>query len=150
MQWHTEPQGTNEAIACLINNIKSEKDFTWTIVSANDEPCMGWDHGCHDETITYIQWMEGADPNAMIRMLTQVVYFFIEKVPLAYDASYEEREQSVSPAWAGRPLPKYAGLGVYQGENRWILMSRVYDWAQAFQRVYPNEMTVYMETDGFV
>ena len=29
-------------------------------------------------------------------------------------------------------------------------MSRMYYWAQEFQRLYPNEMEVYLETDQFV
>ena len=39
---------------------------------------------------------------------------------------------------------------MYKGENRWILMSRAYYWAQEFKRLYPNEVTTYLETDQFV
>jgi len=48
----------NENIVCLTNIIKSEEDYTWTIVSANDETQMGIDHGYHYETIVFLEAME--------------------------------------------------------------------------------------------
>ena len=39
---------------------------------------------------------------------------------------------------------------MYQGERRWIVMSRMYEWAKAFQQKYPNEMEVYYETEKFI
>ena len=39
---------------------------------------------------------------------------------------------------------------MYQGEGRWILMSRMYYWAQAFKERYPNDMKVYYESEDFV
>ena len=42
------------------------------------------------------------------------------------------------------------GLSCYQGENRWIVMSRAYAWANRFMELYPNEVSVYWESDEFV
>ena len=39
---------------------------------------------------------------------------------------------------------------MYEGEGRWILMSRMYYWAQAFKERYPNDMKVYYESEDFV
>ena len=39
---------------------------------------------------------------------------------------------------------------MYQGEGRWIVMSRMYYWAQAFIELYPNEMKVYYEDNKFI
>lgn len=50
---------------------------------------------------------------------------------------------------AGRFL-READWGVYQGRNRYTVMSRLYYWALAFQSMYPNEMRVYYETTDFV
>ena len=47
-------------------------------------------------------------------------------------------------------LPGMGGLFMYEGEPRWIVMSRMYEWAQTFMKLYPNEMTVYYESDQFV
>lgn len=47
-------------------------------------------------------------------------------------------------------LPRGSGINVYQGMNRWIVMSRMYYWAESFRQLCPNEMDVYMETDNFI
>lgn len=145
---------TNEAITCLTNIIRDETDFTWTICSANDETQMGKDHGYHYELISFLREMElknmvqGEEP--LIKIPTNSVYFFIEKVPIDYTEPYEGSGQSVSETGAARDLPNVGGIEMYKGENRWIVMSRLYYWAQEFQRLYPNEMRVYLETDQFV
>lgn len=152
----------NEAIMCLTNIIRDEKDFTWTICSANDETRMGEDHGWHYEIITFLKEMEETEEmggmgemeeeeeDGMITIPTKTVYFFIEKVPLDYMVPYKDSGQSISEEGAKRPLPRGTGLSAYQGENRWVVMSRMYYWAQEFQRLYKNEMKVYFETDNFV
>ncbi|MCM1044792.1 MAG: hypothetical protein NC417_04715 [Candidatus Gastranaerophilales bacterium] len=143
-------QETNEAVTCLTNIIRSEADYTWTIVSANDELRMGEDHGYHYETIAFLITMEGASPNAFIRIPTKVVYFFIEKVPLDYYLPYENSGQSISREGALRELPYTVSSSAYAGERRWIVMSRMYYWAENFRSLYPDEMEIYMETDNFV
>lgn len=144
-------QEMNEAVACLRDIVAGEKDFNWTIVSANDELRMGWDHGYHYETITFLEDMERLEEDTMIRIPTPVVFFFIEKIPIDYDLTgYENSGQSVSEEGADRILPPNSGIGMYQKENRWILMSRMYYWAEEFKKSYPGEMTVYMETDQFL
>ena len=89
-----------------------------------------------------------AQPN--IQIPTDHVYFFIEKVPIDYTEHYEQSGQPISEQGAIRDLPNIGGIDMYKGENRWILMSRMYYWAQEFKRLYPNEMRVYLETDEFV
>ncbi len=153
--WVKEPrnpggQEMNEAVSCLTNIISTDEDYSWTIVSANDELRMGWDHGYHYETITFLEEMENLNQYSLIRIPTKVVYFFIEKIPIDYNVTYENSGQKISRAGAERTLPRNSGIHMYQGENRWILMSKMYYWAQEFGRLYPNEWDVYMETDKFV
>ncbi len=143
-------QEMDETVVCLTNIIDGEEDFTWTIVSANDELRMGWDYGYHYETITFLEEMEDMGTDAMIRIPTPVVYFFIEKIPQDYNVAYEGSGQPVSEEGASLPLPFNSGIGVYQGEKRWIVMSKMYYWAEAFRELCPNEMDVYMETDQFI
>ncbi len=140
----------NEAVTCLTNIIRQEKDFMWTICSANDELRMGEDHGYHYETITFLKKMERYNSKSIITIPTPKVYFFIEKIPIDYAVSYKNSGQSISEEGASRKLSYATSLAPYQGENRWITMSRMYYWAQEFMRMYPNEMKVYMETDRFV
>lgn len=141
---------TNGAITCLTNIIRENEDETWTIVSTNDETQMGLDHGWHYETITFLRQLEKIDEDTKILIPTKNIYFFIEKIPLDYSVSYAGSGQSISKKGAGQALPNAGGIVVYQGENRWIVMSRMYYWAQAFMKKYPNEMKVYYEDDQFI
>ena len=147
----------NEAITCMENILEMEEDYSWTIVSTSDEVQMGEGHGYHYETISFLKDMEGiTDWSQMhIRIPTPVVYIFIEKIPLNYypwdyPIYYENSGQTISREGANRPLPEIKGNEMYKGEQRWILMSRMYCWAQAFQKLYPNEMDVYLESDQFI
>ena len=94
--------------------------------------------------------MENLHQDTEVKIPTKNVYIFIEKVPVDYAIVYSGSGQSVSEKGAVRSLPGGTGLESYGGENRWILMSRIYYWAQAFKEKYPNEMQVYYETDQFV
>ena len=141
---------TNGAITCLTNIIRENEDETWTIVSTNDETQMALDHGWHYETITFLRQLEKIDENTKILIPTKNIYFFVEKIPLDYRVSYTGSGQSISKKGAGQALPNAGGIVVYQGENRWIVMSRMYYWVQAFMKKYPNEMKVYYEDDQFI
>lgn len=141
---------TNGAITCLTNIISANKDGTWTIVSANDETRMGEDHGYHYELISFLQEMEYAGGISAVTIPTQKVYFFVEKVPLDYSVDYEGSGQSISSEGAANPLPDGGGISAYMGEDRWIVMSRMYEWAETFRVMYPNEMQVYYEDDEFI
>ena len=141
---------SNGAYTCLTNIIKENKDETWTIVSANDETQMGLDHGWHYETITFLRKQEHINKDTKLIIPTEKVYFFIEKIPLNYFVAYSGSGQSISKKGASQSLPDSGGSVMYQGESRWILMSRMYYWAQAFMEMYPNEMKVYYESEDFV
>lgn len=141
---------TNGAITCLTNIIKDNEDNTWTIVSANDELRMIYGHGYHYEPITFIHLNESKRDNKSIYIDTKYVYFYIEKRPIDYLHPYEGSGQMVSLAGAGKDTPIGSGISVYFGENRWIVMSKMYYWAQKFMKLYPNEMKVYYEDDEFV
>ena len=141
---------SNGAYTCLTNIIKENKDETWTIVSANDETQMGLDHGWHYETITFLRKQEYINRDTKLIIPTEKVYFFIEKIPLNYFVAYSGSGQSISKKGASQSLPDSGGSVMYQGESRWILMSRMYYWAQAFMEMYPNEMKVYYESEDFV
>lgn len=141
---------TNEAVTCLTNIIHDNKDQMWTIVSANDELRMGEDHGYHYETIDLLRSMEKIGGLNQITIPTPMVYIFIEKVPLDYSKKYAGSGQRISEEGAKMTLPYSTGISIYQAENRFVIMSRMYYWAQAFMKKYPNEMKVYFENDKFL
>ncbi len=140
----------NDSVECLTRIIWDDKDFTWTIVSANDENRMASDRGYHYELINFLWDMEKIGQRGYIRIPTKTVYIFIEKVPGDYFLGYEGSGQRISEEGCMHNLASNQGLGSYQGENRWITMSRAYAWAQKFIELYPNEMTVYYESDQFI
>ena len=141
---------SNGVLTCLTNIIHENEDKTWTIVSANDETQMGLDHGWHYETISFLHKMENMDKDTKLIIPTKNVYFFIEKIPLDYTVTYSSTGQSISKKGASQNLPNVGGISMYQGEGRWILMSRMYYWAQAFMEKYPNDMKVYYESEDFI
>ncbi|WP_243125583.1 hypothetical protein [Blautia luti] len=141
---------SNGALTCLTNIIRENEDKTWTIVSANDETQMGLDHGWHYETIAFLRKLEKMDKDTKVIIPTKNVYFFIEKIPLDYSVVYSGSGQSISKKGASQSLPNVGGISMYQGEGRWILMSRMYYWAQAFMEKYPNDMKVYYESEDFI
>lgn len=153
---------TNEAITCLTNILEKEKDFNWTIVSANDEMQMAINHGYHYEVISLLREMEhrndenesviNQDPyeDPAIKIPTPSVYVFVEKVPLDYTIGYENSGQTISEEGAKCSLPNVGGIDMYKGINRWILMSRMYFWANSFMEMHPNETSIYFENDKFV
>lgn len=143
---------TNSAVVCMTNIIRENRNGTWTICSANEELQMARDYGYHYEIIDFLREMEGFDGEATIHIPTDTVYFFIEKEPRQTDgADGQEMSGAVNFAQkAESPLPGGAGVSVYEDDARLTVMSRMYYWAQEFQRLYPNEMEIYYEAEDFV
>ncbi len=67
-----------------------------------------------------------------------------------YGRAYRGDEPEIAPIYAEEPLPAGAGISMYQGVNRLIEMSKLYEWAQEFAKYYPNDVKVYYESDNFV
>ncbi len=147
---------TNEAVICLTNIIRENKNGeTWTICSANDEQRMLWSkdgNGFHYEIIDFLRGMRQPGGDTVLSIPTSTVYFYIEKVPILYlDYINDVRpEKEVSKEGAAQMLSNMPGITPYIGNARWVTMSHMYYWAKEFQRLYPNEMEVYYETDNFV
>ena len=63
---------------------------------------------------------------------------------------YSGSGQSISKKASQPVITKFRWNNYVSGEGRWILMSRMYYWAQAFKERYPNDMKVYYESEDFV
>ena len=142
----------NEAILCTTNILKDNKgqDFSWTIVSANDELRMIEEYGRHTETIEFLEDMEYWNRTKEVTIPTEKVYFYIEKKPIDYAGGNGGKVPVVSEEQAKQELPANTAMNAYNKTNRSITMSRMYYWAQKFRELYPNEMKVYYENDRFV
>ena len=107
--------------------------------------------GRHYEMITFLRELRDLKKNSEITMPTEYVYFFIEKQPINYAGSANGIDlKPVSEEGASQPVNMGTGLEPYAADIRWVTMSHMYYWAQAFKKLYPEEMEVYYETDDFV
>ena len=150
---HTGALEKNAAIKCLTNIIKNNEPDTWTICSANDETEMVKGSGYHYETITFLKEMRNIKKNPVVKLPTDTVYFFIEKVPINYASQIDPtlwKSKRVSEEDASKPLCLETGMAPYMKTERQVTMSHMYYWAQEFMKLYPNAMDVYYETDTFV
>lgn len=141
---------SNDAIVCLSKIIKDTDDGTWTICSANDEGRMIYNHGFHYELIDFLRAMEYIGSEGWLRIPSETVYFFVEKNPIDYYIAWEGSGTQIGEQYAQESLPLGNNRALYEGKNRWICMSRYYYWAEAFKELYPNETSVYYETDDFI
>lgn len=144
---------SNPEMICLTNIVRENQKFDWTICSANEERRMIEELGRHEELITFLRDLEKEQP---VTLPTHYVYFFIEKIPINYYTPISEmtegeyQKQVVSREGAARKLSTGTSLEPYRESNRWVTMSHIYYWAQAFQKLYPDAMDVYYEDDEFV
>ena len=164
---HALPFQTNGAIASTLRILKENEPFTFTILSPVDELRMTELYGYHFEEITLLRRLQHVgdaeqrpfdifknnpldewDPNIYIP--TKYVYIYIEKIPINYSLSYEGSGQSISKEGADKPVPTGDGITCYQGEARWIVMSKMMEWLKALQKLYPESISTYYEDDTFV
>ena len=128
---------SNGAVECLSNIIKENEDRTWTILSANDELRMMDKHGYHYEILDLLKEMK-KNPDKRITIPTKYLYIYVEKTPLNYSVAYDKSGQKVSREGAATPLPQYGGIVSYTGRYRWVVMSKMYYWAQELQKLFPE------------
>nr|MCR4842257.1 hypothetical protein [Eubacterium sp.] len=146
----TDTSQTNGAIICQESIRNNTKNYSWTIVSALDESRMEEGYGYHFEVIDLLEYNQRIGRGSTLYIPTATFFVFIEKVPIDYYKSYEDSGQSISASAAGLPLPGSSGTSCYQGQNRWIVMSKMYYWMESFKQTYPNAVTLYYEDDEFV
>lgn len=126
----------------------------WTIISTTNSLQIISDDGWITETYDFLQQMENFNKNTTVTIPGKYIFFYIEKKPLNYGSfafvtedlpnlGYVSEEEAAKPA-------NYSGGDLYSGENRYILESKYYCWAKAFEEKYPREFQVYYEDDNFI
>lgn len=140
------------AALCVYDIMEKYPYQKWTIVSCNEERNMVSPVAWHYETIDFLESMENYRNKDEMFIPTQYVFFFIEKksIDYAYGEFGEDVDPWVGEEWAEEELPSKNGLTQYSGTNRIILNSRMYYWAQEYQRRFPNEMKIYYEDEDFI
>ena len=136
---------------CVYDIMEKYPDEKWTIVSCNEERNMVSPTGWHYEVCDFLQSMENYSDGDEMYIPTQYVFFFIEKRSVEYSyGEFTDVDAHVSEYWASQELPPTSGLSQYTDTNRIITNSRLYYWAQEYQKRFPNEMKVYYEDDDFI
>ncbi|MCC2255324.1 hypothetical protein LKD70_13005 [Ruminococcus sp. CLA-AA-H200] len=136
---------------CVYDIMEKYPDEKWTIVSCNEERNMVSPVAWHYEVCDFLEEMENYSDDDEMYIPTQYVFFFIEKRSMDYSyGEFTDVDAEVSEYWASQELPPTSGLSQYSGTNRIITNSRLYYWAQEYQKRFPNEMKVYYEDDDFV
>ena len=139
---------TNGAVYCMYKIKNQSKDNNWTIISPTDELRMLDGDGYHYELSDFARKQKRT---SKFTIPTKYIYFFIEKKPLDYTVTGQYSGQEISKEGASQPYADfYSGNNMYKGDARYILMSKMYYWAQRYQEIYPEDFTVYYEDDEFI
>ncbi|RKI30108.1 hypothetical protein D7V82_15880 [bacterium 1xD8-6] len=141
-------------IICNYEIMENYPEKSWTIVTTTNSIQLIIDKGWHMEICNFLNAMEDYTTDSRVTIPTKHVFFYIEKLPLAYGAFAPVNEPlantgPVSKENAEKPA-SFSGGNAYSITNRNQLQSRMYFWAQAFKKKYPQEFQIYYEDDSFI
>lgn len=162
------------AAAEITNQIANEmKPQSYTIVSAFDELHQIKAHGFHEEVVRFINEMN----EDSYTLPTEYVFIYLEKKPLRYShchlvdgASWlagteyqtimgrggasqapEIYHTDISDEYANKDVRIPITFKSYtNSEYRTIIFSRLNQWVEKFQELYPYQLTTVYEDDAFV
>lgn len=126
----------------------------WTLITTTNSIQIVSDDGWVTETCEFLGKMEKLTKNTKVTIPSKYVFFYIEKKPLVYGDYNFVTEELVNFGYVSEEEAAkdaaFQGGGVYGGENRYVLESKYYYWAKAFEEKYPREFQVYYEDDNFI
>lgn len=134
----------NEPVYLIKEIRKENKPFTYTIVSPTDEYYAVVDDGYHFELSEFISKVE--KKNEITKIPTPNIYLFIEKYTLQ---DYFNGPSYVNADYAKQDFSYRASNQDYYFQRN-IIESKAYYWAREFQRIYPNNISVYFEDDIYI
>lgn len=126
----------------------------WTLITTTNSIEIVSDDGWVTEAYDFLGKMENIKKTTKVTIPSKYVFFYIEKKPLMYDAFGNVTVDLptfdyVSTEEAAKEIDFTDGSS-YFDEQRYILESKYYYWAKAFEEKYPREFQVYYEDDNFV
>lgn len=163
----------NEAVMTTISITQTLPDGSYTIVSPVDELYQLVQYGWHEELVNFVNESFSED----YTLPSRYVFLYIEKKPIQYGQSHfftgpdwlatekytqyysyyvsqcpHVNSSEISEEFAMNSMDIFPlSSSVYSNMvYRTILESRLYKWCEQFQKMYPNELKVYYETDNFV
>lgn len=139
---------------CDYQIMKSYPEKSWTIVTTTNSAQLVEKKGWHMEVCTFLDKMQHYNANTKVTIPTKYVFVYIEKKPLAYGSYDSVSRPPANIGYISKEAAKkdatYKGNSVYSTQNRYILESKLFYWAKAFEEKYPKEFQVYYEDDSFV
>ncbi len=160
--------------------LKIKKEFpphTYTMLSTTHELSIIRDKGFHYELTTFTKALEDRKANLHQYIPTEDIFIYVEKLVLPVyryvDFSYPDYPYKTSTASAVGTPPEGAYItheDAFQElpmpskneprgptdfyyvdpRNRRVLMAKLYYWANAYMKYYPDEMSIYYEDDKIV
>lgn len=149
-------QNSESAVKTYYNIIDEYEDYNWTIVSSGQEYGLCLDVGFHTELIDLLKEFE---INSSFSIPSQYVFIFIEKRPILVGNSlyvYIKDGIGTLPTWSLSDANNHFAFRNLVGTSddyvvyRSIIMAKSYEWAEAYRKYFPKEMTIFYEDDDFI
>lgn len=141
-------------VHCNYEIMANYPDKSWTIVTTTNSLQIVRNNGWHMELCTFLKKMQNYKEDTTVTIPTKYVFFYIEKNPVAFGYSDFVTNPIVNTGHISEEAAAseaiYEGSSAYNISNRYILESKFYYWAKAFEQKYPQEFKVYYEDDSFV
>lgn len=141
-------------VNCNYEIIENYPDKSWTVVTTTNSLQIVRDYGWHTEVSTFLKEMENYTEDTTVTIPTKYVFFYIEKKPVAFGYADLVTNPIVNSGRISKGAAAkdavFEGSTVYSAENRYILESKFYYWAKAFEQKYPQEFQVYYEDEDFI
>lgn len=141
-------------VHCNYEIMANYPDKSWTVVTTTNSLQIIRNNGWHMELCTFLKDMENYESDTVVTIPTKYVFFYIEKKPVAFGYSDFVTNPAVNSGHISKGAAQqeavYSGGDVYNITNRYILESKFYYWAKAFEQKYPQEFQVYYEDDSFI
>ena len=147
--------------------------YTYTVISTTSEQYQVIQSGRHEELLTFFS--EEKEQNYFLP--TEYVFIFVEKQPVEYaqiqvfsgpDWLADKKSEAffmnhsvwpkvnhseISKEYAAMEIQRFKSkpsLSYSYLDSRTILESKMQEWCETFEEVYPNELKVFYEDDAFV
>ena len=146
-----------EVITLLYDLYSEYPTDNWTLISSLMETQLTYSHGWHYDMYSFLSKQRYWTKESVLTLPTKYIFVYIEKEALEYPEAINQVKGRItsipiSPEYAARALPRLQNnkmTGIYS-DNRPVLMSRLWYWAQEAMELYAPEMRVYFETDRTV
>ncbi len=153
---------TSTAAQACVKLTQDYKKNTWTVVSPVEELSLIRGQGYHYELWEFIEKMERYEEDRYLEIPTKYVFFVLEKIPVAYNTtrimgqSYDDAPVSLKEAEgaATREMLGISEKGTMKYyniiENRRMLEAKLSAWLAAYEKLFPDQISIYMESEECV